>query len=78
VDDRVISTVALGFRRDGKGKGEGEGARTTYTYVIALKIKRAKENTYARENWGGMYDFRAISIFLQMISINKNFLLLSK
>jgi len=76
VDDRVISTVALGEMERAKAKVKEQGQ--TYTYVIALKIKRAKENTYARENWGGMYDFRAISTFLQMISINKNFLLLSK
>ena len=71
----MISMVALGEMERTKAKVKEQGQ--TYTYVIALKIKRAKENTYARENWG-MYDFRAISTFLQMISINKNFLLLSK
>ena len=51
----MISTVALGEMERAKAKVKEQGQ--TYTYVIALKIKRAKENTYARENWGGCMTF---------------------
>ena len=64
MDDRV--DVDGGFRRDGEGKGEGEGARTNvYTYGVVLNEKSREQK-------------KIHTTFLQMISINKNFLLLSK